>query len=136
MVRPDVIKLEIPCSAEFVAIARKAVEGIASRLALTDEQTEDLKLAVGEACTNAIKFSEPGKSAVRVLYRIERDRLEIEVRNTGTRFTGNEDPCKPAVESLPEGGLGLYLIDQVMDELKISCDGGKTTVKMVKRLKK
>jgi len=136
VVKPDIIELEIPCSAEFIAIPRKAIEAIASCLALTDEQVEDLKLAVGEACTNAIKFSEPGKSVVHVLYRIERDRLEIEVRNTGTRFTGNEDPCKPAAESLTEGGLGLYLIDQVMDELKIICDGGETTVKMVKQLKK
>lgn len=136
MVKSDVIKLEIPCSPEFITISRKAVEAIASRLALTDEQVEDLKLAVGEACSNAVKFSGPDKSAVRVLYRIELDRLEIEVCNTGTAFSRDGGTQKPPVEMLPEGGLGLYLIDQVMDELKISCGDGETTVKMVKQLKR
>jgi len=136
VVKPEVIKLEIPCSAEFVTVPRKAVEAIARHLALTDEQVEDLKLAVGEACTNAIKFSAPGKSAVRVIYRIKRDRLEIEVQNTGKAFNNNGGTGKPAVELLPEGGLGLYLIDQIMDELTISYGNGETTVKMVKQLKR
>lgn len=131
---PEVVKLEIPGSAAFVAVARKAVEGIASHMPLNNQQIEDLKLAVGEACTNAVKFCIPIETPIKVLFRIETDRLEIEVRNKGNSFHYNSKcPPKPSVKKLPDGGLGLYLIDQVMDELNISLDCDETVVKMVKR---
>jgi len=130
----EVVKLQIPSFAEFVGVARKAVEGIAAGMALTTEQVDDLKLAVGEACANAVKFSGPERPPVQVVYRIEPDRLEIEVRNTGEAFSSDDvQRDRPPLDDLHDRGLGLYLIDQVMDELDISSECGETTLKMVKR---
>lgn len=137
MADAKIVKLEIPSSAQFVNVARKTVEGIAVSMALTDEQAEDLKLAVGEACANAVKFSDPSKPAVEILYRITQDRLEIEVRNKGKAFDPEKVQQKEQLpEQLPVGGLGLFLIDKVMDELNISSKCGETTLKMVKQLKR
>lgn len=137
MADAKIVKLEIPSSAQFVNVARKTVEGIAASMALTDEQTEDLKLAVGEACANAVKFSDPSKPAVEILYRITQDRLEVEVRNKGKAFDPKKVQQKEqSPEQLPVGGLGLFLIDKVMDELNISSKCGETTLKMVKQLKR
>ena len=135
MPESKIVKLEIPCSPEFVFIARKTLEGIASRIALTSEQLQDVKLAIGEACTNAIKFSSPEKQAIRVLYRIEPDRLEIEVQNTGDAFHWKKQQDSiPAIKKFSNGGLGIYLIHELMDELHISSESGVNTVKMVKYL--
>jgi serine/threonine-protein kinase RsbW len=135
MDKPEIIQLEIPSTAQFVAVARKAAECIGARMEMTDEQLYDTKLAVGEACSNAIKFSAPDSPAVQLVYRISPDSLEVEVRNKGEAFgpvVKLSDPVDVGIAR--EGGLGLYLICQVMDELDISCESGETTVRMVKHL--
>lgn len=135
MANIETIKLEIPSSTRYIIIARKAAEEIAARAALTTEQMEDVKLAVGEACTNAVKFSKTDNDKVRITYRVKPDMLEIEVENAGKEFLCDgkipqrPDPCK-----LNEGGLGLYIINEIMDNLDICHKSGKTTVTMTKRL--
>lgn len=134
MAESQIVKLEIPRSTLFVSIARKTVEEIASRMALTDEQTQDLKLAVGEACTNAVKFSIADSPAVHISYRIAPDMLEIEVRNKGNSFCPPEVcDVRPSIEKMAEGGLGIFLIRRLMDDLHIESKSGETTVTMVKR---
>ena len=135
MIYNEVIELEFPCSSEFVSVPRKAIEGLAKRLGLSFQDTQDLKLAIGEACTNAIKFSDESKPSVRVFYRVTDGRLEIEVHNKGKAF--DKSYCQNPVDrgELPEGGLGLYLINNVMDELNIECSCGENCVTMVKQLK-
>ena len=134
MEKAEVVKLEIPGSAEFVAVARKTVDGITSRISITERELEDIKLAVGEACSNAVKFGDPNKN-ICILYRIHPDYLEVEVRNKGDHFRKKDmHPKAPQPEQLPEGKIGLYLIDRVMDEMNINTANGETVVKMVKRL--
>ena len=130
------IKLEIPTSARFVSVARKTVEAIAFGMGLRDETADDLKLAVGEACTNAVKYSGSNGHSVQVLYHVTPDKLEIEVKNNGTEFRPENRRKKPCIECLPVGGLGLHVIEEVMDEVSISSKNGETVLKMTKRLKR
>ena len=52
----QVVELEIPARAEFVSLARLLVSAMASSdTLLPDERIDDLKIAVSEACTNAIE---------------------------------------------------------------------------------
>ena len=127
------VRLEIPNSAQYVTVARKAVEGIGSRMSLTEEQVQDLKLVVGEACTNAVKFSPCNSPVVYINYRVSPDTLEIEIRNSGDGFCTQNVPNMPPIESLPEGGMGIYVIRQIMDEVDIKSEYGETTVRMLKR---
>ncbi len=48
------IQIQIPSSAEFVRVVRLAVLGVASRMPFSYDDVEDIKLAVSEACNNAI----------------------------------------------------------------------------------
>lgn len=57
--QPDVsatrdIQIQIPSSAEYVRVVRLAVLGVASRMPFSYDDVEDIKLAVSEACNNAI----------------------------------------------------------------------------------
>ena len=54
-----VVRLEIPAVAEWVAVARLAVAAVASRQRFSVDEIEDIKLAVAEACTNAIQHGPP-----------------------------------------------------------------------------
>lgn len=133
VVEEHTVELDIPNSAQFVVVARKTAEGLAARTPLTDEQIRDIILAVGEACSNAVKFSSPGTPKVRVTYRLDAQKLHIEVRNVGQRFEQIDDcPTCPPAHQLPEGGMGLYLMTQTMDSVSISCESGEIVVRMSK----
>jgi len=130
------VELHIPARAEFVGVARLAVSAVASRMDFDYEAVDDIKLAVGEACTNAIQHASPGGAEeIRISCQMEADRLVIEVRDRGAGF----DPagCLKEIdpESLPAHGYGLLLIQALMDEVECkSSPGDGTLVHMVKRL--
>ena len=131
----EVVRLEIPSSPKYVAVARKALEAIAVNIPLTEQQIEDLKLAVGEACANAVKYSAPGTGSVCLWYRFRPGCLQIEIRNKSESFDGkNRDHAKPSMEGLPIGGLGLYVIEQCVDNLEIRREDGETILTMTKQL--
>jgi len=131
----EIIRLEIPSSSEYVSVARQTVGGIAHRLAFGTTDVEDVKLAVGEACTNAVKHGVRGDARVSIRCTISPRELEIEVCNA----VGAEIP-KPVGAEVPdptrldEGGLGLFLMKKLMDTVEVSCEGGFATVKMTKRI--
>ena len=91
--QPDELQLEIPCSCEFVFVARKAIESMCSRLPFTTLEVEDIALAVGEACANGVKFSSLERSPIRITCKLWPDKLEITVRNRGTAF-GKDTDCR------------------------------------------
>lgn len=130
----EIIRLSFPRSAVFSSIPRTAIQAIGDRLRLSDDQISDLKLAVGEACTNAIKFADETSAEVCVMYKIHSDCIEIEVKNCGQPFH-----LGPAIRNdgktgeLKEGGMGLYLIKQLMDEMHVKFACGETSVTMVKK---
>jgi serine/threonine-protein kinase RsbW len=131
---PPKIELQIPCSAEYVSVARLAVSAVASRMNFGIDAIDDLKLAVGEACANAIQHAAEG--GIHIVCTIEPDHLAVSVRDCGVGFDPKAARSRPADE-LPDGGLGLILIQALMDEVHIQSDRERgTEVRMVKRLQK
>ena len=114
-----VVALSIPARAEFVALCRLALTGIARTRALPAELVADLKLALTEACSNSVRHAyEEGRSGmVEVRYDLTDDRLTIEVLDDGAGF----DPptLEGAGDEPDEGGLGIAIIRAVTDELDI-----------------
>lgn len=129
----DVIELTFPARAEYVGVARLTVSGIANRVGLAYDDIEDVKLAVAEACTNAVEhaYHTDETGSIHMCCSIMEDRLVIEVSDQGKSFpvealSGKLQPIDPsmAIEDLTEGGLGLYLIHTLMDEVQISGKNG------------
>jgi serine/threonine-protein kinase RsbW len=130
------IRLEIPSAAEYVGVVRQAIEGIASRMRFDPTDVEDLKLAVGEACNNAVKHGCPSNlhPCITVVCKVTPGVLEIEISNG---LAGGEP--RPITEGSPdysqEGGMGLYIMQRVMDEVEIVWGDQMAKIRMVKRLK-
>jgi serine/threonine-protein kinase RsbW len=130
------IRLEIPSAAEYVSVVRRAVEGIATRMHFAPSDVEDLKLAVGEACNNAVKHGCPSHNRpfITVICKVTPGCLEIEIKNG----LAGEEPC-PAVVEPPdgskEGGMGLHIMRQLMDEVDIIWKNRTASIRMVKRLR-
>jgi serine/threonine-protein kinase RsbW len=129
------VELRIPPRAEFVAVARMAVKAVASRMPFGIDALEDIKLAVAEACTNAIEHATGGVGADAAIYircLLEPDQLVVEVQDCGGGAAG--PVVGPGAEELPESGYGLLLIQALMDDLRWDTGTDGTTVTMVKRL--
>lgn len=128
---PSVVELRIPSKAEWVGIARLAIAGIGSRLALTVEDIEDLKLAVAEACTNSIQHASDSDD-VSILCEIYPEKLTVRVVDRGKGFEGKEVAPRPLGEPKP-GGLGVFLIRSLMDDVGYEFDPAVgTTLTMTK----
>ncbi|MBV8602030.1 MAG: ATP-binding protein [Candidatus Eremiobacteraeota bacterium] len=118
---PGRVELRIPAKAEWVAVARLAAAAVASRLRFSMDEIDDLKLAIAEACTNCIHQSEA----------IETIEIRWEAGPTGLRVSVNGDGRGPRIESVKSGsgeeearagGLGVFLIRSLMDEVEYDVD--------------
>jgi serine/threonine-protein kinase RsbW len=136
MKTPTEVTLRIPNSPEFVAVARMTVAAIACRMDFPYDAVDDIKVAVGEACTNAIEHAalegHPGEE-IEIRCVLETESLIIEVIDKGQGF----DPDQRSEPDLTEGGgLGLILINALMDEVQLtSLSGRGTQVRMVKHVR-
>ena len=115
-----VVALTIPARAEFIALCRLALTGLARTRALAPEVVADLKLALTEACSNSVRhaYAEGREGFVEIRYELGEDRIRVEVSDDGDGF----DPVivERSPEEIDEGGLGIAIIRAVTDELDIS----------------
>lgn len=128
------VELAIPGRPEFVGVARLSLARVASLKEFSFDAVEDIRLAVGEACTRAIdRLTHFGMAdkMVRVTCLAYSDRISIEVSS----------PLTPAGEMpvaapTSEDDLGSMLVQILMDDLSEQEDPatGTHTLRMAKYL--
>jgi serine/threonine-protein kinase RsbW len=135
-----VVELEIPARAEFVALARLVVSSFASTsFGLEDDRIDDLKIAVSEACTNAIEAHDAAETDERVFIRCDDNEghLEVRIEDRGRGFDPETLPEHPPVTDPTrlkfERGLGIPLIRSLVDDLDITSSDEGTKVRIVMR---
>jgi serine/threonine-protein kinase RsbW len=130
------IRLRVPARAEFVALARLALSGIADIVALPDELLADLKLALTEAVSNSVRhaYTDDG-GFVSIVYELSGDALAVEVVDDGKGFDP-ENPAPLEGDELTEGGLGIAIIRTIADEFELQSRPGVrgSRLRFVKRL--
>ncbi|WP_017729381.1 anti-sigma B factor RsbW [Halalkalibacterium ligniniphilum] len=127
----DSIELTVPAKPEFVGVVRLTVSGIANRLGYTYDEIEDIKIAVAEACTNVVDHAYEEGGSIAVSFHLYDDRMEVVVADQGQSFDikglreklGPVDASQP-IGDLKEGGLGLFLINTLMDKVEIHDESG------------
>jgi serine/threonine-protein kinase RsbW len=130
-----IVELKIPGRAEWVAVARLAVAAVASRLRFSVDEIEDIKLALAEACTNAIQ-SAGGQDAgvIEIVCDAREDELRVTVRDAGAGI--HLEPVRSG--GLDEGRteeLGVFLIRALMDSVDYTSDPRRgTELVMIKRV--
>lgn len=118
------VALTIPARAEYVALCRLALTGLARARELEPEVVADLKLALTEACSNSVRhaYEEGRDGLVQISYHLDGDRIAVEVADDGAGF--DPEVLRRAEEDLDEGGLGIAIIRAVTDELDIGPNPG------------
>jgi serine phosphatase RsbU (regulator of sigma subunit)/anti-sigma regulatory factor (Ser/Thr protein kinase) len=123
---------------EREAMAR--VETAVAGVGLDSAHLERLKTAVAEATMNAMEHGNQYRAdrpvSIRVIHTPER--LSVHVTDRGD--TGElPEPERPDLEAKLEGrqkprGWGLLLIEKMVDEARVTSEGGKRTVELALRL--
>ena len=132
----DVVRLVIPARTEYLIIARLALAGIARGTPIDESTLADLKLAVTEACGNAVRHAQPSeRSVVRVVFGVEEGTIEICVEDEGPGM-GTLPAADEPRDELAESGMGLAIIRALVDDFEIQDgeSGQGTLVRMRKRL--
>lgn len=122
------VSLKIPSRPEYVLLARLVVAQIGQIAGLGQGEIYDLKLAVTEAVTNAIRHADVESFEVEYLARP--GIVEITVRDAGGGFNAEDLTMSPN----SEGGFGLAVIGSLVDEVVLDANGkGGTELKMIYR---
>jgi serine/threonine-protein kinase RsbW len=133
-----VVALEIPARPAYLSLVRLVVDAAVGSLAprIAGARLDDLKLAVTEACSNAIEAHQSAWSEAPILVRCELDdhHVTVEVADRGGGF----DPT--GVSKLPaatdplrlryESGLGIPLMRTLTDETVFVPSPNGTTVRL------
>jgi serine/threonine-protein kinase RsbW len=136
------IRLRFPAKPDYLLLARLALGGVVRDMPVGPELLADLKLAVTEACGNAVRHAyADGDGWVDVAFVVNDNRLEMVVADSGSGIAlpRLEEllEAEPKVEAAPvDGGMGLAIIRAIVDELDVrgGDDGRGTVVHMTKYL--
>ncbi len=124
---------QIPQLAEFV-------ESVAEIAHLDVGMTMSLNLALEEAVSNVIMYAYPANSdgLVDIEAIIRKQSLEFIISDSGKPFDPTAAPEADVTlkaEDRPIGGLGIFLVRNIMDEVKYTrSDDGKNILSMTKNL--
>jgi serine/threonine-protein kinase RsbW len=137
MGRRDRPVMEIVFGAEprMVPVVRRRLEEFLQEWEPTPEQLEELKVALSEACSNAVCHGSPRgqASAVEVRFEIDGQRLVISITDEGRGFQPQAFKL-PEYEEWKPSGRGLFLMKELMDEVQFDPLPRGTRVRLVKRL--
>lgn len=128
-------RFSIPLPADRDGLIRKRVTELAESMPFTKWQIDDIRLAVGEAVSNAIRHGCSGGEHDRLNVDCTGDdeKLVIKVNYPGGKFDPKAVPI-PDPNNPREGGMGIFFMRSAMDMVDYSFDETGTTVIMIKYL--
>ena len=129
----DRLQFMVPGKPEYVGTVRLAVSHVANLAGFDIEAVEDIKVSVSEACTNIVSHGTADQNRLyRVTCLLSADRLEISVEDEAGGFD-MKDYSEPNLEDIHAGGLGIFVIHALMDDVEIRSEVGEgTRIRMTK----
>ena len=131
-------ELTVPSTTDNLSKVRVFVKNYAENFGLDNDLTGKIVLAVDEACTNIIKhaykYSPEGNITVKL--KSGKKKLSITIIDEGGHFDPQRIP-EPDLEKMQHerrgGGLGIFLMKKLMDEVEYSnLAGNRNKVVLVK----
>ncbi|QDI92476.1 anti-sigma B factor RsbW [Salicibibacter halophilus] len=131
----ETIEMKVPAKPEYVGIIRLTASGVANRVGYAYDEIEDIKVALAEACTNVVDHAYENEGLISLRFHVHDEFVEFKISDDGRnvdveelkRYRGPIKPDEP-IQKLNEGGLGLFLIETLMDDVQIKRDKGVAIV--------
>lgn len=120
--RPD-IEIRIVSQPRYVCAIRRAIEALADSQGMNEQDAADLALAAAEAMANVIKHGYDGQTDRPINIQVSpinqngRQGLEIVIEDECEQVDLSKIQGRPLEEVRP-GGLGVHLIERIMDHVQ------------------
>ncbi len=143
---PNRIDLVIDSKLGDVFLPGLLVNGVCRYAGLDEVAAYQVELSVVEAANNAIchAYGREAGHPVSISLSLYPDRMEVAVSDRGApipaqaleavRCAAAAPDSRSSTEELPEGGLGLEILLEVMDQVDYSSADGVNTLRMLKRI--
>ncbi len=112
-----------PAKYESLDAMREFVCQAAEDARMSDSDSYKVQLAVDEACSNVIEHACEGECGeeIEITCTAAEDRLTVMIRDHGEPFDPESAPAPDLdadLEDRPVGGLGVFLMKRLMDEIR------------------
>ena len=128
-------ELRIESRAEAIDDARTWVtEGLRTE-GIGEKDLWAIQLALTEVLSNVMRHAYSGDRTreIWLTSRFADDRLELEILHWGAPLEAENRSSDAHLDTAPQGGYGLHLIDELVDEVeRREAPGGGTVITLVK----
>jgi serine/threonine-protein kinase RsbW len=136
-----VTELKLPAVADYIVVAKRAAASLGLVVGFSLQEIDDLNIAITQACENACAAAAQqwgtGNGQLKLIFKSQPRRLEVEVRSVPPRAVEQQAVRRaPREAELDYETIGLNMIRLFVDELRYHVDNqtGSMRMRMVKYL--
>ena len=131
-------KLNLSCCTSALVELRSFLQLSLKSYGFSEVDRHQLILAVEEVCANLIIHSHAcnPKELIHLEVKELKKKLSIEITDKGDAFNLLEyevPDLKKVIEEKRKGGIGIFLVKKIMDEIEFESKNGKNTCRLIKK---
>ena len=133
------LTLELDAELASLATADKAVGKFAESMSWPDDSTFKVKLVLEEILMNVISYGGDSTHRPRIILNLSQrdDLVSMEISDDGIAYdplTSPSPDLESELEDRPIGGLGIYLVRELMDGVSYRFENGRNHLLVTKTL--
>jgi anti-sigma regulatory factor (Ser/Thr protein kinase) len=136
-----ITELKLPAVGDYIIVAKRAAASLGLVVGFSLQEIDDLNIAISQACENACAAAAQqwgtGNGQLKLIFKSQPRRLEVEVRSVPPRAVEQQAVRRARREAeLDYETIGLNMIRLFVDELRYKVDNqtGSMRMRMVKYL--
>lgn len=131
-------KMTVEASTEHLSEVRDFVAEHAAAFGFNQQEVADIRLAVDEAYTNIIKhaYQNNADETVEIELGYNNTKFWVTLLDTGNTFDVSKYSKPNICQRIKEkkrGGVGVYLIRKLMDDVEYQTEDATNTIRMTKK---
>ncbi len=132
-------RLTLPNNIETIPQLNEFIDSVAEEAGLDMSFTMSMNLALEEAVVNVMTYAYPEGTAgtVDIDIKTNGEQFTCVISDSGTPFDPTQTPDADttlSAEERPIGGLGIFLVRQIMDDLRYQYVDNKNVLTLTKTL--
>jgi anti-sigma regulatory factor (Ser/Thr protein kinase) len=134
------IEYELANRVEEIAQLAAAIDAFSEREGIPPGHAYALNLALDELITNLVNYgyADDAEHRIEVTIRLEPDAIVVDMVDDGQPFNPFTEAPEPdtaaTIEDRAIGGLGVFLVRELMDTVEYRRDGDRNRVRLRKHL--
>ncbi|MDA3861505.1 MAG: ATP-binding protein [Melioribacteraceae bacterium] len=132
-------KFSITSEYHNISTVSRKIKSFLKEEKVDKEISDPVLISLMEALNNSIEHSyleKPGNN-IDIIVGITKTKIEVDILETGIKRTNFDKPTlkfdPDDLSTAPEGGMGLYIMDTLMDSISYSSENGVNRTSFYKK---